>query len=147
MTATDANARAAFAETVSAGPSQIDMPSALYRAAVELALARSGSLAQALFAGVYSAAVHRQWAAGGPQCPSQRRPYFDAQLMGDALAVAAEAELGLAGTRIVERWIFGAWPVIAARATDLCVAEEIACVSVHAETLVSLQQNEIGDTR
>jgi hypothetical protein len=112
---------------------------ALRLAAIELALEDGASVAQSVFSGAYAAGCHRQFLAKAGSSPADRRPFFDAQTIGDPMITAAWIVLGEPGGLAVERWVIdrSRWPLIVARAEPIYDSEAIAdsSLDVAAESL------------
>jgi hypothetical protein len=124
MTDTDT---AIYDAAVAAGTTDPRGLKALRLAATELALEDNASVAHSVFAGAYSAGCHRQFLAKAGSHPADRRPFFDAETIGDPTIAAAWAVLGEVGGLAVERWVIGPiWPTIVARAEPIYDSEAIA---------------------
>lgn len=111
------------ADALALGDTEAATLAALRLAARELALPAGWPPSWAVFAGVYAAGAHRQWAAGGGDEPADRMPYIREELHGDALGIAVEAELGRVGCYAVERWVMAEWRAIVDHANALYRAE------------------------
>jgi hypothetical protein len=125
MTETDI---AVYDAAVAAGVTDPRGLKALRQAAIELALEGGASVSQAVFSGAYAASCHRQFLAKAGSSPADRRPFFDAQTIGDPLIAAAWIVLGEQGGLAVERWVIdrSRWPLIVARAEPIYDSEVVA---------------------
>jgi hypothetical protein len=98
------------------------------RAATELALTAGGTVAQAVLGGAYAASMYRQWVEENrPTRTSNanRRPFFDAEIIGDWLAQAALLEVGPGAYLAAAQWVLAAIGPIGDAAEDIYAAELI----------------------